>query len=433
MGEAQQWWLHHSLKAFSLSLEQQGLRLIIQRGPSESVLYNLARESGARSVFWNKVYEPTEATRDSRVANFLHENGIETVQWNSQLLHDPTKICTGKGTPYKVFTPFWNTIKKTLAVPDPLGFPKFTPHQATLNAIHSLRIEDLSLLPKVNWAAEFHNTWEPGEATATHRMESFLEHTIGEYSQKRDFPFLKGTSMLSPHLHFGEVSPRTLWHNITNGQPATHPDDQRTPFLRQLIWREFSYHLIHHFPHTSEKNLRDAFDRFPWSTKGSHLIAWQKGETGYPIVDAGMRQLWRTGWMHNRVRMIVASFLTKHLLTHWIEGAKWFWDTLVDANLPNNTMGWQWAAGSGADAQPFFRIFNPITQGKKFDPKGAYVKKWVPELKRVPTKFIHEPWLLSSEQQRTIHAIIGSHYPYPIVDHKEARELALRTYRKISN
>ena len=433
IGEAQQWWLHHSLEAFSASLNTHRLSLVIRRGPSATVLRTLAKESGASAIFWNTVYEPTEKERDNRIKDFLHQHGIETIQWETQLLHQPTEVLTGSGTPYKVFTPFWRKLVSNLVVPLPLPPPAFTPITDTRGSLASLHINDLALLPKLNWADEFHDVWTPGEDAAIQRIQKFLHNNVKAYSTQRDFPSIDGTSMLSPHLHFGEMSPATAWHQCTQEFPDTWQNDHVSPFLRQLIWREFSYHLIFHFPYTANNNLRTAFDRFPWSTDQEKLAIWQKGETGYPIVDAGMRQLWRTGWMHNRVRMVVASFLTKHLLTHWLEGARWFWDTLLDANLPNNTMGWQWAAGSGADAQPFFRIFNPMNQGKKFDPQGDYVRKWVPELAKVPDSFIHEPWLMSPLQQQKANIRLGTHYPMPVIDHKEAREIALSAYKNISN
>ena len=432
MGEAQQWWLHHSLQAFSSSLEPYSQSLVIRHGPCTSTLLDVARETGSKAVYWNKVYEPNEANRDQNIATALQKNGINALQWESQLLHDPTLVSTGKGTPYKVFTPFWRTIQKTILVPNPLEIPAFTRGSMMPLAIDSLHVDALHLLPTLNWADEFPKAWQPGENTARNRLHKFLNKSIIDYNLSRDFPNTDGTSRLSPHLHFGEISSRTIWHEITKGESPLDLNEGKIPFLRQLIWREFAYHLIHHFPYTSEKNLRDTFDKFPWSTNAEHLLAWQKGQTGYPIVDAGMRQLWQTGWMHNRVRMVVASFLTKHLLMHWLEGARWFWDTLVDANLPNNTMGWQWAAGSGADAQPFFRIFNPMNQGKKFDPKGEYVRTWLPELQQVPTKLIHEPWLMNQTQQRKSNVILGKHYPKPVVDHKEAREFALHAYKNIS-
>ena len=433
IGGAQKWWLHHSLVSFAGTLEKKGIRLIIKRGSSASTLCDLAAHTGAQSVFWNASFEPAEKERDTHVTKALHERSIETVQWDTQLLHDPDSVRTGKGTPYKVFTPFWRNIESNLVVSAPLPAPQFKPESNQLSPIQSLHVDELDLLPKLNWADEFHDVWTPGENTASSRFDSFLDQSIADYNKNRDFPYMDGTSMLSPHLHFGEISPKTMWHEITQENRSATKDEKKGPYLRQLIWREFSYHLIHHFPHTAENNLRESFDRFPWSKNQDALVRWQKGETGYPIVDAGMRQLWRTGWMHNRVRMVVASFLTKHLLTHWLEGAKWFWDTLVDANLPNNTMGWQWAAGSGADAQPFFRIFNPMNQGKKFDPQGIYVKKWVPELEAVPKSFIHEPWLMPEQHQQRINTRIGLHYPKPIVDHKEAREFALASYKNISN
>ena len=433
MGEAQQWWLHHSLSAFSASLQEKGLSLILRRGPSAAVLRELAQETGAERIFWNTAYEPAEKQRDHQVVQALHQSGITTTQWDTQLLHEPTSIRTGSGSPYKVFTPFWRKIKANLVVPPPLGTPGFNATSADYSSIKTMHLDELELLPTLNWADEFHSGWAPGEHAANQRLNTFLDRSVTTYSTQRDLPYTDGTSRLSPHLHFGEISPSTIWNKTIDEDPNAVNNELKAPFLRQLIWREFAYHLIYHFPHTAEHNLRNSFDRFPWSTDQEKLASWQKGETGYPIVDAGMRQLWRTGWMHNRVRMIVASFLTKHLLTHWLEGAKWFWDTLVDANLPNNTMGWQWAAGSGADAQPFFRIFNPMNQGKKFDPHGEYVRTWVPELSTVPNSTIHEPWLMNAQQLHKANLRLGSDYPHPIVNHKEAREIALSAYKNISN
>ena len=426
MGGAQKWWLHHSLIRFKESLLALKTPLVIKRGPSAPALITLANEAGVHKVVWNKAYEPEERQRDQNVAEALQASGIEVVQCESHLLHDPDVIRTGKGDPYKVYTPFWRKIRAQLEVIPPLPEPDLA--QSDLS-IDSLQVEDLGLLPKINWAHGISEAWKPGEKHALDRLNIFKASSVGKYARQRDTPKLDGTSRLSPHLHFGEISPRTLWHGIAS---TPQINDQHETYLKQLIWREFSYHLIYHFPETTTSNLRQTFDRFPWSTNSDMLGRWQKGETGYPIVDAGMRQLWHTGWMHNRVRMIVASFLTKHLLIHWIEGARWFWDTLVDANLANNTMGWQWSAGSGADAQPFFRIFNPINQSKKFDSEGHYIKQWVPELRYVSSSKIHEPWLLSQSEQGSAQLRMGSTYPMPVVDHKEARERALEAYKSVS-
>ncbi len=295
----------------------------------------------------------------------------------------------------------------------------------------SVLVDDLNLLPSINWDAGFYDAWQPGEQAAQTRLEYFAQNILSGYPSSRDIPSVDGTSRLSPYLHFGDISPRQVWHAISASMKQADLTESGECYLREIAWREFSYHLMHHFPQTTLHNLRPAFDNFQWNDNKEWLELWQKGMTGYPIVDAGMRQLWATGWMHNRVRMIVASFLTKHLLIAWQHGAQWFWDTLVDANLANNTMGWQWSAGSGADAQPFFRIFNPITQSEKFDPKGIYIKTWVPELKDMPVKYLHTPWLLPNPIQQAISFYPGKTYPLPVVDHKAAREKALATYQLI--
>ena len=430
-GGAQRWWLHHSLTALSDAFAQRGTRLVVRRGASLAVLRALIEETGASTVFWNTEYEPAGRERDRRVTEELQGLGVACTSLTSHLLHDPDGIRTGKGDPYKVFTPFWKNIQRNLVVSPPLDEPDIGEHARPTQWPISAPIEALALLPRINWAEGMEAAWTPGEAAIYTLLNHFATGPVFTYDQDRDLPSIEGTSRLSPYLHFGEISARSAWHVIKQAEASAGGNDTAMPFLRQLIWREFSYHLIYHFPRTAEHNLRDTFDAFPWSTNMDMLERWQKGMTGYPIVDAGMRQLWATGWMHNRVRMIVASFLTKHLLTHWLEGARWFWDTLLDANLANNTMGWQWSAGSGADAQPFFRIFNPINQGKKFDPKGTYVRTWVPELEQVPLSRLYEPWLLSTSEQQRAGVRMGTTYPAPIVDHATARERALSAYQTI--
>lgn len=433
MGGAQKWWLHYSLIAFKKSLAPKKVPFLIKKGPSASTLIHIIEETGASIVLWNKAYEPAELKRDQDVCETLQERGVEVRQLESQLLHDPNEIRTGKGDPYKVYTPFWKNVYSTLEIPPPLSEPEFPIAYELPSAIDICPVDELQLLPRINWAEGIREAWTPGEHTARERLSAFADSAVYNYEAKRDIPSIDGTSRLSPHLHFGEISSRTIWHQVIQ-QADDSPDGQKKlePYLKQLIWREFSYHLLYHFPETAENNMRASFDKFPWEKDKEMLKRWQEGQTGYPIVDAGMRQLWATGWMHNRVRMVVASFLTKHLLIHWIEGAKWFWDTLVDANLANNTMGWQWSAGSGADAQPFFRIFNPISQSKKFDPDGDYIKCWIPELKKVPAGKIHEPWLLSSTEQQKASVKLGASYPMPVVEHKEARERALDAYKAVS-
>lgn len=428
-GGAHKWWLHHSLTRFSESLKSHNMRLIVRQGPSLQHLLEIVEQTGAGAVYWNTRYEPAGKRTDASIHKTLKNKGIEARTFASHLLHQPDLIKTGGGGPYKVFTPYWKKLKSTLHVPEALAEPKES--LSIKNPPASLQISDLQLLPETDWAKEFPSLWTPGEETAHERLHYFVDHLMQDYAVNRDVPSEDGTSRLSPHLHFGEISPRQIWQTVSQKMSSTDYHESGECYLREIAWREFSYHLLHHFPQTTTTNLRPAFDKFEWNTDLDLLKRWQKGQTGYPIVDAGMRQLWATGWMHNRVRMIVASFLTKHLLTAWQHGASWFWDTLVDGNLANNTMGWQWSAGSGADAQPFFRIFNPITQSQKFDANGLYIKEWVPELRALPAKYIHTPWTLAAPLQHHLNFYPGKTYPLPMVDHKTARETALDAYQKI--
>ncbi|MBO6575767.1 MAG: deoxyribodipyrimidine photo-lyase [Rhodothermales bacterium] len=409
-GSASRWWLHHSLAAHAEALQAAGLQLVIRQGDPADEVVRLACETGAEAVYWQERPEPHRARRDDEIQRRLEEKDIDVRRFAGALLHNPDAIQTGSGGPYKVFTPFY---KKFLAegtpVDEPSGTPRFSDVQATPD-VSGTPLEALELLPKIDWAGGIDAAWNPGERSARGKLSQL---DMSDYADERDIPSIDGTSQLSPHLHFGEISIRQAWH-------ASSDED----FRRELVWRDFAHHVLHHFPHTVTEPLREEFEAFPWREDSQALQAWQQGRTGYPMVDAGMRQLWETGWMHNRVRMIVASFLTKHLLLSWRHGQAWFNDTLVDADLANNTFGWQWAGGCGADAQPFFRIFNPITQGDKFDPDGAYVRKWVPELKDVPDKHLFEPWDTD---------VVPEQYPAPIVEHKEARERALEAYQKLKN
>lgn len=430
-GGAHQWWLHHSLNHLKSRLTSINLDLVVRSGESLAQLREVIQQSGAKHVYWNSRYEPAGKSFDENIQYVLDSEGIEVRTFASHLLHQPDLVKTGSGNPYKVFTPFWKKLWAELKVSPEHPAPTSQTHQQ-VSSLKSLAIEALNLLPTMNWADQFDTLWTPGETYAQHRLSHFIEEILIEYPEGRDIPSRDSTSRMSPHLHFGEISPRQVWHAVLNGTKQNLDlKDAGECYLREIGWREFSYHLLHHFPHTTTENLKSAFDAFDWSNNPDMLKRWQKGQTGYPIVDAGMRQLWATGWMHNRVRMIVASFLTKHLLISWQEGAKWFWDTLVDGNLANNTMGWQWSAGSGADAQPFFRIFNPITQSQRFDTEGQYIKKWVPELKVLPAKHIHTPWLLPASLQQSLNFTPGVDYPLPVVDHKEARKRALATYEGI--
>ena len=421
-GGAHKWWLHHSLLSLQRSLARHRLRLILRTGNPLDALQALVAETGAVAVYGHRSYVPAGRAIDTRVERALEAAGVEVILFESYLLHDPDAVRTGAGDPYRVFTPFWKKLAAELVVPGPLPAPAFESGHVPETWPASVPLERLALEPRVDWAGGIARAWTPGEAAAERRLDHFADALLPAYLVQRDRPDCDGTSRLSPHLHFGEISIRTVWHRIRRRATGAVTEGPAGAFLRELAWREFSYHLLYHFPETPSRNFRDPFDRFPWRTDDGALACWQKGRTGYPIVDAGMRQLWTTGWMHHRVRMIVASFLTKHLLIHWHHGARWFWDTLVDADLANNTMGWQWSAGPGADAQPFFRIFNPITQGERFDPDGAYVRRWIPGLEELPARFVHRPWDAPAPP---------AGYPEPVVDHATARERALHAYRTL--
>ncbi len=430
-GAASRWWLHHSLQSLDASLRRCGSRLIVQSGRAVEVLARLVDTTGASTVFWSRRYEPAAVKVESKVEKMLGERGVKCQGFNASLLHDPDAIRTKTGGPYQVFTPFWKTLQDGLEVGRPLAAPKRLKSPAKWPDSQSA--DRLQLLPTLGWADAFSTVWTPGEAGAASRLKSFFA-SIQEYDEERDRPDHEGTSRLSAHLHFGEISPSRLWCAIIEHESARRhhgPSTGATSFLREVAWREFAQHLLHHFPNTPERPLRDAYGRFPWRRSSKDLKAWQRGMTGSPYVDAGMRQLWSTGWMHNRVRMMVASFLVKHLLLDWRHGAAWFWDTLVDADLANNTLGWQWCAGCGADAAPYFRVFNPITQGEKFDPDGLYVRQWVPELSRVPDKFLCRPWEAPPAVLREAGVRLGSTYPHPIVEHSEGRQRALAALASI--
>lgn len=404
MGAASRVWLHHSLKAFQVNAP-----LVIRKGDSLKNLKEIIKETGADTVYWTRRYEPDAMVQDSKVKAALKEAGVTVQSFQGQLLIEPWTVLNKQGRPFQVFTPFYNAVK-ALPVRAPLSCPKL--HFAKASG---LSVEDLGLLPEIRWDKKLMEHWTPGEKGALARLNSF---NAEDYPETRDLPGLEnGVSKLSPHLHFGEISP----FQIRGGEA----------YMRQIYWREFAHYLLYHFPHITHKAFKPAFDHFKWEKNPDALKKWQKGLTGYPIVDAGMRQLWETGWMHNRVRMIVGSFLVKDLLISWTEGAKWFWDTLVDADLANNTLGWQWVGGMGPDAAPYFRIFNPVLQGEKFDPDGEYVKRYVPELKDLTNKWVHRPFEAPEMELRNVGIILGKTYPYPLVDHTEARKRALSLYKGI--
>ncbi|MFN4174512.1 MAG: cryptochrome/photolyase family protein, partial [Parachlamydiaceae bacterium] len=359
MGGAQKVWLHHSLNELKKDLEEIGLHLTIRSGNALSVLKELIKETKASAVFWSRRYEPNGIKTDSAIKSFLSDSGIEVKSFNASLLNEPWTVSNKQNKPFQVFTPFY---KHCLTFDEPIK-PLPRPPKSQGKKLSS---ETLDLLPKIQWDLGIKKMWQPGSKAAEKMLRSFVEEKAASYQDLRDRPDLTGTSRLSPYLHFGEISPRQIYHEAKKVKGGEM-------YIRQLYWREFAHHLLYHFPETPLRPLRPEWEKFIWSRSDNHLKAWQKGLTGYPLVDAGMRELWTTGWMHNRVRMVVGSFLVKDLLLPWQEGAKWFWDTLVDADLANNTLGWQWVGGCGADAAPYFRVFNPTLQAEKFDPNGDYI------------------------------------------------------------
>jgi len=395
-GAASRWWLHQSLTALDQSLVKLGSRLIIRcASDTEAELHRLIKESGATAVYWSRRYEPKVIARDQSIKQGLRDAGIEARSFNAALLVEPWDVQNNSGKPFQVFTPYWRKVSATLELPKPLPTPTRIP--APQSWPMSTSLEALSLMPKIEWYQGMRDSWQPGERGARENLDRFLDGSVANYGETRNLPAQAGTARLSPHLHFGEVSPRQIWHIAAKWRSSQ--------FMTEIGWREFAHHLLYHFPRTTNDPLRLEYQKFPWLDNPKHLEAWQRGRTGVPLVDAGMRELWHTGWMHNRVRMVVASFLVKNLRLHWLEGARWFWDTLVDADLASNTLGWQWAAGCGADAAPYFRVFNPESQAEKFDPQSEYIQRWIGGDKKYPSS--------------------------PIVDLKESRVAAIAAWQTL--
>jgi deoxyribodipyrimidine photo-lyase len=425
-GAASRWWLARSLAALDQSLRERGSRLILASGPTVEKILALVERARVQTVFWNRVHEPMALARDARVVQQLRARAIEVVETNGSLLLDPVEMRTGTGGPYRVFTPFARAALRQVRVTPPTAAPERLP--APTRWPRGVTLGALGLGAEPGWSTKLRAAWQPGEAGAGRRLDRFVRDALETYALGRDHPALPGTSGLSPHLHFGEIGPGQVWRAVTRASEratAAGAISSAEAYQRQILWREFAHSLLLHNPHTPARPLRAAFERFHWRRDGRALRAWQRGHTGFPIVDAGMRELWQTGWMHNRVRMVVASFLVKDLLIDWRQGARWFWDTLVDADLANNTFGWQWAAGCGADAAPFFRIFNPVLQGQRFDPQGAYVRRFVPELAQLPARWIHRPWSAPADVLARAGVRLGPSYPRPIVSHPAARQRAL--------
>ena len=436
-GGASRWWLHHSLVALQKSLSALGGTLVVMHGPASKIVPQFVDKIGAKTVFWNRRYDPDGIETDRYLKTALQGAGVSVNSFNGALIREPWETETGAGAFYRVFTPFWRAMQR-------LG-----PSRAEITAELDASFKDLAkevntqgtgsnpwgLLPTApNWAAEFPDSWVPGEIGAHKALRDFVASTIDTYDTDRNRPDLERTSRLSPHLAFGEISPLQIW-NAVHAQISAGNIIEKSAmtFLSEIAWREFSYNLIYHYTDIQTTPIKPNFANFPWRDDDHLFQRWTKGQTGIPIVDAGMRQLWRTGWMHNRVRMIAASFLTKNLLIDWREGERWFWDTLVDADAASNTASWQWVAGSGADAAPYFRIFNPVTQSEKFDPTGAYIRKYIPELRELPDKYIHAPWKASHAILDEAHITLDQTYPKPIVDLQTSRQRALDAYATVKS
>jgi deoxyribodipyrimidine photo-lyase len=428
MGGASRWWLHHSLASLARDIDSAGGQLYLARGKPDTLLARLAGQSGADLVCCSRQYEPWARQLEVRLHASLAKRGVELKRYGGSLLFEPEAVHSLAGTPFKVFTPFWRKCRDLPPVLEPSIPVRFGVWPDDCDASEAL--SDWALLPTApDWASAWTALWQPGESAAHDKLATFLKADVFDYDIGRNYPARSVTSRLSTHLHFGEIAPARVLHAARQAglaSPALQHETEK--FASELGWREFSHHLLFHFPTMPEEAFKPDFSHFPWVGGARELRAWQQGRTGYPIVDAGMRELWQTGYMHNRVRMVVASFLCKHLLVDWRAGQRWFWDTLVDADLANNACGWQWVAGSGADAAPYFRIFNPVTQGEKFDPAGDYVRRWVPELAALPDRWLHQPWAAPAPVLQAAGVELPAHYPLPIVDHRDARNAALAAY-----
>lgn len=425
-GAASRWWLHHSLSCLQKTLQDRGADLVIRFDASaRQALEKICQEISVDAIYWNRLYTPWAIDRDTQLKqHFADSHGIRVNSFNASLLLEPHQVTKADGLPYKVFTAYWKQCRTLSILQAETAAPEDIPYDT---GISGQSLESLKLLPdpELAWDSNFYEHWQPGERHATERLSNFLDGSILDYETQRDRPDMDGTSQLSAHLHFGEISPRAIVNRaetlLAESPVKAHASIHR--LISEIGWREFAYYVLFHFPDTAAESMNAKFHHFPWQKNPEEMNRWQRGQTGIPIVDAGMRQLWKTGWMHNRVRMIVASFLTKNLLIHWHEGARWFWDTLIDADLASNSLGWQWVAGCGTDAAPYFRIFNPVLQSQKFDPHGHYIRQWVPELASLNNKQIHEPW----KHQHNLD------YPTPVVDLKETRQRALEIYKSLNS
>lgn len=430
-GEAAKWFLCESLKSLEQDIKKRGGQLIVEKGSPQKILSEIVKENAISSVYWNRCYDPFSIHRDTKIKAALRQDGIIVNTYNSSLLIEPAQIHNSTGGYFKVYTPFKNRILPLLENIIPSKEIRKLPENQCKNQDYFEKWHHWGLWPQHPWTQKLAQYHTPSEKMAKHLLNTFIDSKIEQYREQRDFPALGTVSKLSPYLHFGQISPHQIVYAINQKALSIQNSKLCQTYLSQIIWREFCYYLLFHFPTLPHDNFKEKFNAFKWEKNSESLKKWQTGHTGYPIVDAGMRELWETGIMHNRVRMIVASFLTKDLFLHWTEGQNWFWNTLVDADLANNAAGWQWVAGSGADAQPYFRIFNPVTQSEKFDSNGIYIRKWVPELKALPNKFIHAPWNADPLELKSLGITLGKDYPFPMVEHKTAREKALLLYKDL--
>lgn len=430
-GDGTDWWLPHSLRDLDRSLRARDSRLMLRRGPAMDCLHALVAETGAGAVYWNRRYEPDEVQRDRGIFQSLRESGVEVQSFRAALLREPWELATGAGTPYRVFTPFWQAFRRAGEMPAPISRPSRIPAPARWPQSEAVEALDIDR-DSTHHRRALGDHWQPGESGARTALERFLRRGLSHYAGGRDHPAEDGVSRLSPHLHFGELSPARAWKRVAR-RMESDPDSREggEAWLRQLVWREFAHHVLFHFPHTPDQPMYRRWRHFPWREDHEDLLAaWREGRTGYPIVDAGMRELWETGWMHNRVRMLVASLLVKNMRVPWQSGAAWFLETLVDADLANNTLGWQWCAGCGADAAPYFRIFNPFTQSRRFDPEGRYIRRWLPELAALPARYRHAPHEAPESVLADASLRLDHHYPRPVIDYADSRREALAAAEK---
>lgn len=431
LGGASNWWLAQSLRALATTLEQHGIPLVLRRGPAADVIPALAEGLDCESVVMNSRTGNAVGRIDEAVAARLQEAGREVKRFNGHLLYKPGVPATAAGGFPKTFSAFHRAARRAPEPRRPLSLPPTL--RGPQRVPDSEQLDEWGLEPsRPDWAGGLRETWHCGEDAARTRLAAFIGHGLKGYAAGRDVPAQDNVSRLSPHLAFGELSPNQVLYAIRHAaESGDVPASDADKFEAELHWREFSYHLLEAEPDIGTRNIQQPFDDFPWRDGTEDIVRWQKGLTGYPLVDAGLRQLWTTGWMHNRVRMVVASFLTKHLLIDWRQGEAWFWDTLVDADPANNAASWQWVAGTGMDAAPYFRVFNPILQGERFDPDGSYVRRFVPELARLPNSLIHKPWTADAATLAGAGIRLGATYPRPMVDHDAARERALAAFQRI--